>query len=221
VAVWNLEYRRMDAEGENLAAPWPATFDDVAAGIDFLRSIAVSESLDLSRILLVGHSAGGHLAAWAASRRSIPRSSPLFSSDPLMPARTIAIAAILDISEARDLSQPQQVQRLIGGSQEDHPDRFAAANPSQLAMNSSPITLVHGELDDDVTIRQAEAYERQSMNPNLRFVRIPNAGHFGMLPLEGVVPPGWWQLLKELADELDHLDIPEAIDPEHASVSSE
>ena len=59
-AAWNLEYRRVGNGGG-----CPATLDDVAAGIDRLADVA---GLDLSTVVALGHSAGGHLATWAAGR---------------------------------------------------------------------------------------------------------------------------------------------------------
>ena len=61
--VWNLEYRRVAAAGG-----WPATFEDIAAGIDLLAELPV----DTARVAAIGHSAGGHLAAWAAGRSGLP-----------------------------------------------------------------------------------------------------------------------------------------------------
>jgi len=72
-AVWNLEYRRIGGPGGG----YPGTFQDVAAGVDHLRSIATRHRLDLRRVALSGHSAGGHLALWAGMRHRLPSSSPL------------------------------------------------------------------------------------------------------------------------------------------------
>ena len=66
-AAWNLEYRRVSGGGG-----WPGTFGDVAAGIDLLATLPV----DTSRVVVVGHSAGGHLAAWAAGRAKLPPGAP-------------------------------------------------------------------------------------------------------------------------------------------------
>jgi acetyl esterase/lipase len=68
-AVWNIEYRRIGNGGG-----WPETFEDVAAAIDLLA--AINAPIDLDRVSLVGHSAGGHLALWAASRPSLPSGAP-------------------------------------------------------------------------------------------------------------------------------------------------
>ncbi|MCC2660799.1 MAG: alpha/beta hydrolase, partial [Arthrobacter sp.] len=61
--AWNLEYRRAGNGGG-----WPHTFEDVLAGIDRLRGVADEHGLDLTRVVALGHSAGGHLAVWAAGR---------------------------------------------------------------------------------------------------------------------------------------------------------
>ena len=66
-AVWNLEYRRVGAAGG-----WPATFEDIAAGIDLLAELPVGAT----RVAVIGHSAGGHLAAWAAGRAGLPPGAP-------------------------------------------------------------------------------------------------------------------------------------------------
>jgi acetyl esterase/lipase len=63
IPAWNLEYRRLGNGGG-----WPETFQDVADGIDLLRVAAAQHRLDLGRVVALGHSAGGHLATWAAGR---------------------------------------------------------------------------------------------------------------------------------------------------------
>jgi len=213
-AIWNLEYRRMNTDGDNTKAPWPAVFQDVAAGIDYLRSIAETQRLDLNRILVVGHSAGGHLAAWAASRGSIPRSTPLYREEPLVPTRAVSIAGILDLRELTGLSQPLQVERLMGGSVDEYPERYAAANPAQLHADSVPVTIVHGELDEDVSVAQLETYANNTSNPNVQTVRMKDADHFGMLPLDGQEPPDWPRLVDLIASELEQVGAHRPVDPE-------
>ena len=63
-AAWNLEYRRVGQPGGG----WPGTCEDVAAGLDHLARLAGREPLDLDRLVVAGHSAGGHLALWSAAR---------------------------------------------------------------------------------------------------------------------------------------------------------
>ena len=71
VATWNIEYRPVDNPGGG----WPGTFTDVGLAVDHVRDLAREYSLDLTRVMVVGHSAGGHLALWAAARHRLPEDS--------------------------------------------------------------------------------------------------------------------------------------------------
>src|SRR6478752_1234869 len=62
IATWNVEYRRLGNDGGG----WPGTYEDLANATDFIRELAPKHHLDLQRIVLVGHSSGGHLALWLA-----------------------------------------------------------------------------------------------------------------------------------------------------------
>jgi acetyl esterase/lipase len=94
IASWSIEYRRLGDPGGG----WPGTYRDVGRGIDLLRSIAGQYGLDLSRVVVVGHSAGGHLAMWAAGRSRLPRESPLYSADPLPLRGAVDLAGPVDMS---------------------------------------------------------------------------------------------------------------------------
>ena len=90
-AAWNLEYRRL---GRLSGGGWPTTFDDVAAGVDHLAELAAP--LDLSRIVAIGHSAGGHLAAWAAARPRLPGCAP--GAAPRVPVTAVVSqAGVVDL----------------------------------------------------------------------------------------------------------------------------
>ncbi len=80
IATWSIGYRRADEEGGG----YPGTYEDIGTAIDRLRSEAPRLGLDLSRVVLVGHSAGGHLALWAASRDRLPAHSALRMDDPFV-----------------------------------------------------------------------------------------------------------------------------------------
>lgn len=95
IATWNIEYRRLGDPGGG----WPGSYRDVAAGIDHLRTIAPRHRLDLGRVVIVGHSAGGHLAMWAAARGRLPKGSAVGSGDPLRPAGAIDLAGPFDMRE--------------------------------------------------------------------------------------------------------------------------
>ncbi len=65
MTTWNIEYRRLG----NTGGGWPGTFEDVVRAADHLEKIARDFALDLYRVITVGHSAGGHLALWLATRK--------------------------------------------------------------------------------------------------------------------------------------------------------
>src|ERR1051325_1081308 len=79
IATWNIEYRQMGDPG----AGWPNSFLDVGAGVDYVRTLAAKYPIDMSRIVVIGHSAGAHLALWAAGRPRLPRNSVVRGRDPL------------------------------------------------------------------------------------------------------------------------------------------
>ena len=101
LAAWNLEYRRVGSGGG-----WPATFLDVAAGVDVLAELEAP--LDLGRVVAVGHSAGGQLALWAASRPTLPADAP--GADPRVVIRAaVAQAGVLDLTLAAGLTPSSPV----------------------------------------------------------------------------------------------------------------
>jgi len=197
LAVWNLEYRRMDSVGENTQAPWPAVFEDIANGIDHLEKIKAQEGLDLKRTLVIGHSAGGLLATWAGSRRQIAVNSELYRNQPLQIQQVISIAGILNLFAADDVDQPMQITRLMGGDKTTHPTRYAACDPSTLHKPNIDLTLIHGAQDSCVKVSQAQNYCDLAQG-RVKKVIMAEADHFSMLPHEGPWVDSQWQQLKQL-----------------------
>ncbi|WP_285644322.1 alpha/beta hydrolase [Lentzea sp. NBRC 102530] len=92
-AVWSVEYRRMGEAG----AGWPGTFSDIAAAVDFVGSL--DAPLDLSRVAVVGHSAGGHLATWTAHRGALP--AGVVGAEPSVAlVGVVSVAGVLDLVAA-------------------------------------------------------------------------------------------------------------------------
>lgn len=129
LATWNLAYRRLGDEGGG----WPGTFGDIAAGIDHLRVLSADHPLDLSRVVVVGHSSGAHLALWAAARTSA--ADARFGATPLTPLAVAAIdgpgalAPLIGVDESI-CGQPVIV-RFMGGTPEERPDAYRAATPQE------------------------------------------------------------------------------------------
>jgi acetyl esterase/lipase len=101
-ATWNLEYRRLGNDGGG----WPGTFQDIAAGADHLRRIAAKNQLDLTHVVAIGHSAGGHLALWLAARPKLPKSSELYVKDPLLLKGVVDLDGPGDLKATLPLQQP-------------------------------------------------------------------------------------------------------------------
>jgi acetyl esterase/lipase len=173
-AVWNLEYRRL---GWRSRGGWPATFEDVAGGIDHLGRL--DEPLDLARVYAVGHSAGGHLAFWAAARRGLPAGAP--GAEPqIRLAGAVAQAGVLDLREALRLHlSGDVVRRLLGGPPGKLPGRYDVASPIERLPLGLPQLLVHGEADDVVPISIARGYHaraREAGDP-CELIELPGVGH--------------------------------------------
>ena len=147
--AWNLEYRRVGAGGG-----WPTTLQDVADGIDHLAHLDV----DTSRVVTVGHSAGGHLAVWAAGRARLPSGAP--GADPVV-AVTAAVsqAGVLDLgTAAKNGVGGTAVTDLVGGMPADLPDRYSIADPIRRIPLAAQVLCVHSRADDSVPFSQSSAY---------------------------------------------------------------
>ena len=148
-----VEYRRVGAGGG-----WPATVEDVAAALDALPDVPGRDRLDLSDVTVVGHSAGGHLAAWAAGRARLPDGAP--GAAPRVPVTAaVCQAGVLDLAAAvaADLGSGATVG-FLGGRPEQVPDRYALADPVRLLPTGVPVLCVHGEQDTTVPLDQSERY---------------------------------------------------------------
>jgi acetyl esterase/lipase len=153
-AAWNIEYRRVGGGGG-----WPATFFDVAAAIDHLATID-DPRLDLARCSVLGHSAGGHLALWAASRERLPAGAPgHLDRPPAVPLRqAIVQAGACDLAGAYVRWRGGAARALMGGGPEEVPERYAAGDPIALVPPDVPVLLVHGVLDDVVSVELSRSY---------------------------------------------------------------
>ncbi len=157
-AVWNLEYRRAGSDGAPGAGGWPTTFEDVAAGIDHLATIAGPSGLDVHRVALLGHSAGGHLAVWAAGRHLLPPDAP-GAGPAVLPAGVVSQAGVLDLAEAERLELGEHAARgLMGGTSAEREEPFALADPARALPIGIPVHAVHSRTDDTVPFAMSADY---------------------------------------------------------------
>ena len=160
-AALNVEYRRVGANAQAGGGGWPSTCLDVAAAVDGLavqgQRIAGGR-LDLSRVVALGHSAGGHLAGWLASRAHQPAGAP--GADPQVTlSGAVLQAGVVDLvgGYEADLGLGA-VSAFMGGSPRDLPDAYAAASPLARVPLHVPTVCVHGRSDDVVPIGQSESF---------------------------------------------------------------
>jgi acetyl esterase/lipase len=187
IASWSVEYRRVGETGGG----WPATFQDAAAGFDFVATLARSYPLDLSRVITMGHSAGGHLAFWVAGRHHIDARSEIYQPRPQVPLRgAISLAGAVDLRLTIDLSgyftfahDKDEVYDLMGGRPQDLPDRYKAGNPGDLLPFQVPQLLIQGSADDQIPAglpsRWAEMSRRLGDSATVNI--IPSADHLDLV----------------------------------------
>jgi acetyl esterase/lipase len=187
-AAWNLEYRRVGNGGG-----WPATLSDVAAGIDLLAGLS---DLDLDRVVAIGHSAGGHLAAWAAGRPGLPTGA-VGSAPRVRVTGVISQAGVLDLIQgAADDLGDGAVARLLEGMPDEVPDRYRLASPRERLPLGVPVRCLHARDDDTVPFSQSVDYVQsaRAAGDDASLVEV-TGGHFGVID---PAAPAWQAALDQL-----------------------
>jgi len=164
-AAYNVEYRRLGRDGGG----WPMTFDDVGAAIDLLAGIG-DVRLDLERVTLIGHSAGGQLALWAAGRAELPAGAP-GAAPHVTGERVLALAAVCNIAHAGRVAVA-----LLGGTPDVVPERWAQADPIRRIPLAVPVALVHGARDETVSIARSREYAAAAEAAGMRVTLIETGG---------------------------------------------
>lgn len=199
VATWNIEYRRLDNPGGG----WPGTFTDVGAAVDHVTTLAKQYPIDLSRVVVTGHSAGAHLALWAAARSRLPAKSPLYQKAPLRMRGAIALGGPGDLRNfteyASRICGSPVIERLLGGTPEAVPERYADASPIELLPLGVRQLLIVGEDDGVMPERARNAYIAAAIKAGdaAEAVVVPGA-HFE------VIAPGSpsWPMVRDKILEL-------------------
>ncbi len=180
VATWSVEYRRIGNEGGG----WPGTFQDVGAAADHLRELAPEHNLDLGRVVVIGHSAGGHLALWVAGRHRILEGNPLYMPDPLPVKAAVSLAGVADLDMSWEMNLSNGVtEELMGGSPEEMPERYSLASPRELLPLGVPQSLIHGTRDENVPYEISKKYHAAVLaaGDKVELVTLPGTGHFELI----------------------------------------
>lgn len=193
-AVWNLEYRGVDEPGGG----YPGTFTDVSNGLDHLRHLRSQFSIDLERVAIIGHSAGGHLALWAAARRRLPPASGLAAANPLPVAGVVAIAGLNDLAAYHDHGPGPGATGVIDGLVDgSRARRFADTSPAELLPIGVPQLVVSGDADELVPLEFGEAYVQRARAAGDRATALvfPGADHFTLI---NPASAAWQQIRAQL-----------------------
>jgi pimeloyl-ACP methyl ester carboxylesterase len=152
VATWNLEYRCVGVPGGG----WPAARADLELALAFLHELPVVRKATV----LVGHSAGGQLALWAAKRAQLP---------------VVALAPVSDVGDAVERRGPESAPARFMA-----PEHFAEGSPLELLPLGVPTTVIHGTADDDVPFSMSERYV-EAAGREAELIALEGTGHFDLI----------------------------------------
>lgn len=198
-ATWNVEYRRLgDTESK-----YPNTLLDVGLAVDHVRKLALDYPLDLAKVTTVGHSAGGHLAVWAAARAKLDAKNPLHGTDPMPLHAAVALAGVLDLAESLTLGVCSgTASQLMEGTPSEVPAHYAEASPRQLLPIGVRQRLVHGNADTLVPLVMSQHYWEAANGAgeaNITLEVIDGADHFDVITPSSPKWPGVMKTIVEVA----------------------
>jgi acetyl esterase/lipase len=183
--AWNIEYRRVGNGGGT-----PATCDDVHAAIDRLADI---DGVDTTTTLTLGHSAGGHLAVWAAGRQHQPQ----WQGAKVKITGALSQAGVLDLRAAHDDGLGGGAVEALLGHAPTEAD--VAYDPQQQIPLGVPVRCIHGGMDENVPPSQSTDYVAAATKAGADASVVEIAGdHFAVIDVESSA----WTRQLELLDEL-------------------
>ncbi len=180
VATWNVEYRQAGDPGGG----WPNSYLDIASAVDHARTLATRYPIDTSHVVVIGHSAGAHLALWAAARHTLPASSVVRGGSPLRVRAAVAIDGPGDLAglvgrDAQICGRPV-IAPFMGGTPSEVATRYTEGSPLARLPFGAAQYLVSATV---LTASEAEAYKAaaQRAGDSVTLLDAPEGGHFGVI----------------------------------------
>jgi acetyl esterase/lipase len=168
LATWNIEYRRVGNPGGG----WPGTFEDIRNAYRFLPQLAKRYNADLTKMLVMGHSAGAQLALCLAAHEPSVKN-------------VVSLAGVVDLQQAWELHLSNNaVVEFLGGTPKDVPEHYREADPMQFSINHSTTQwLIHGAADDVVPSYFSRSYAERmkTKGEDVHYLEISTAGHFDLI----------------------------------------
>lgn len=177
LAVYNVEYRRVGAGGG-----WPTTFSDVAEAIDYIPNVqAANRSIDLSNVVVAGHSAGGQLAMWSGTRHKLDE-NVVGAKPKFRPHQVISLAGPVDMVTAVEMGD-KAIVTALGGRPDQIPDRYSMVDPIQNIDPQIPTIAMNGDRDRTVPAVLGQNYVAAAQKEGAKssFVMIPGGNHVSIV----------------------------------------
>ena len=194
LAVWNIEYRGVDEPGGG----YPGTFQDVGAALDRVGGFAHEAELNLDKVVVAGHSAGGHLALWAAARRKIA-SGPLRASNPLPVDAVVDIAGLPNLeTDTGTACGADPIEKLLGPARLG--GRYGDTSPAHMLPLRTRQIVVAGADDTTVppAVSRAYADRAKAAGDRVELRILPDAAH-----VEEIAPgTAGWDRIAPLIEKL-------------------
>jgi pimeloyl-ACP methyl ester carboxylesterase len=179
-ATWNIEYRAIGTGGE-----WPIIFQDINKAVDYSRDIATHYPIDINKVAVIGHSAGGHLALWTASRTNIKSTSDLYTENPLTISGVISLAGIANVSGNNSCGG--LANSVIGVPISPITDtliqRRLETSPLQMLPTQIKTVLISGSVDGIVPPSMGTEYSTEATkfgDDSLHYI-LQGLGHFDLI----------------------------------------
>jgi acetyl esterase/lipase len=180
-ATWNVEYRRVGDEGGG----WPGTLEDVADAYRFVPQFGKRYPIDSSKVLVMGHSAGGQLAlCMAAHQPSI--------------SRVVSLAGVLDLERAYTLHLSHDaVAEFLGGTPRTVVEHYQEADPMKLSIPKARQAILLGTSDEVVPPDFSRMYAKakKARGEEVALIEIANADHFDLIDPRS---PAWTQVAESI-----------------------
>jgi len=168
LATWNVEYRRVGNPGGG----WPGSFEDVRNAYRFIPQLGKRYNLDVAKVLVMGHSAGGQLALCLATH------------EPAL-TRVLSLAGVLDLTQAWQLHlSDNAVVAFLGGTPSEVPEHYREADPMAGSVPRATMQwLIHGAGDDVVPSYFSRNYaeQKKGRGEDVHYLEIATAGHFDLI----------------------------------------
>jgi acetyl esterase/lipase len=183
IATWNIEYRRLGDPGGG----WPAVLEDASAALEHVRELAVAYPLDLDRLVVMGHSAGGQLALFAARRTALPLRA------------AVSLSGVVDaLAIHRTGDDNGIITRLLGGTYEAVPERWHEASPRNQLPLGIRYVLACGTEDVHWGPNKEMAAAALAAGDEVELLPLSGAGHFELVDPQ--TPE--WRVIRARVDEL-------------------